>query len=163
MISERKTDIPQLTECGRRFTHDDINLRQPDAFTVQLEHIDPKFKFITAAEITKSNRLKSTRIRLFPNDLQVNQFKSHFPFGKNDYIIIIDETMNTVFITTTEGNCQVMGLADYRSSGVDYSRILTVTGDYYGTTYSRDLPSKRALSGTVCSVVKYQSKLFSYR
>ena len=55
--------------------------------------------------------------------------------------------METVFITTTEGNCQVLSLADYKSGGNDYSKILTVTGDYYGTTYSRDLPSKRALSG----------------
>ena len=153
MISARKRDIPNLADCDRRFTHEIISARQPDAFTVQLEHVDPNYKFITAAEVTRSNNLLSTRIRTFPNDFQVAKYFKHFPFGKRDYVTIIDENLGIVYITTTEAQCQIMELDDYKSAGIDYSRVLAVAGQYYGPTYSRDLPSKRAYSGGRCFYV----------
>ena len=149
MISPRKQDIPKLTDCERKFTKEIVSKRQPDAFSVELEHVDPKYKFITAAEITLSNLLKSTRVRIYPNDLQVNQYPDHFPFGKNDYVIITDENLQMVFITTVEAQCKVMPLEDYQAGGIDYSKVLKIAGNYYGPTFSRDLSCNSALSGKI--------------
>ena len=41
-------DIPSGTDCQRQFTMSSINLHKPDAFSIQLETINPHYKFISS-------------------------------------------------------------------------------------------------------------------
>ena len=41
-------DIPSGTDCQRHFTMSSINLHKPEAFSIQLETINPTYKFISS-------------------------------------------------------------------------------------------------------------------
>ena len=52
-------DIPSGTDCLRHFTMSSINLHKPEAFSIQLETINPTYKFISSVWDHKSDKNQS--------------------------------------------------------------------------------------------------------
>ena len=55
-------DIPSGTDCQRHFTMSSINLHEPEAFSIQLETINPTYKFISSVWDHKSEKISHVGI-----------------------------------------------------------------------------------------------------
>ena len=144
----------------------------PNIFAIDYEEIQQEYKFITGTSLVYNGQDKMLSCSLFPNDAQRFSYgfasnpkpnsscyqssdfdlkskskPDHFPFGAKLYKTIIDEELETVYITTDEYDCEIVHLSDYDKyeSKINPLKMIKVTGSYNGPKLTRNLASKSAI------------------